>query len=91
MRQARALIPDGLKTASDTLCIIPTATDTISREAQMSENTDHVQISARVPADLAEGLERAAAEADRTLSAELRRALRQYLIALPGEELGRAA
>ena len=46
----------------------------------MSETSDHVQISARIPAELAvERLERAAEQEDRTLSAELRRAIRQYL------------
>lgn len=81
-----------LKTSSDTVISIPTATDTTSREARMSENTDHVQISARVPADLAEELERAATEADRTLSAELRRALRQYLaVQGPADDLRSAA
>ena len=39
----------------------------------------YVQISARIPADLAAGLERSAEQEDRTLSAELRRAIRQYL------------
>jgi hypothetical protein len=81
-----------LKAVSDTVISIPTATDTTSREATMSENTDHVQISARVPADLAEGLGRAATEADRTLSAELRRALRHYLeVQPPGDDVRRAA
>lgn len=45
----------------------------------MSETSDHVQISARIPAELAVELERAAEQEDRTLSAELRRAIRQYL------------
>ena len=40
---------------------------------------DHVQISARIPADLAKQLEQRAEEEDRTFSAELRRAIRQYL------------
>jgi predicted transcriptional regulator len=38
-----------------------------------------VQISARIPSDLAAGLEEAAEREDRTLSAELRRAIRHYL------------
>jgi predicted transcriptional regulator len=40
---------------------------------------DHVQISARIPADLAKQLERRAEQEDRTFSAELRRAIRLYL------------
>jgi predicted DNA-binding protein len=40
----------------------------------------YVQISARIPAELASGLEASAEREDRTLSAELRRAIRQYLI-----------
>jgi hypothetical protein len=43
------------------------------------ERSDYVQISARIPAELAAGLERSAEREDRTLSAELRRAIRQYL------------
>jgi predicted transcriptional regulator len=45
----------------------------------METNDDTVQISARVPATLAADLEKAAMESDRTVSAELRRAIRQYL------------
>lgn len=44
----------------------------------------HVQISARIPADLADALERSAREADRTFSAEIRRAIKQYLIPATG-------
>jgi predicted transcriptional regulator len=40
---------------------------------------DHVQISARIPADLAAALECSAEAADRTFSAELRRAIKKYL------------
>ncbi len=40
-----------------------------------------VQISARVPREHVKALEQRAAEADRTLSAELRRAIRIYLAA----------
>jgi len=46
-----------------------------------SERSDYVQVSARIPAELASGLEESAAREDRTLSAELRRAIRQYLAA----------
>jgi predicted transcriptional regulator len=42
-------------------------------------NEDSVQISARVPSDLVAALERAAEASDRSLSAELRRAIKQYL------------
>lgn len=38
-----------------------------------------VQISARIPRAHWEALERRATEADRTVSAELRRAIRQYI------------
>lgn len=41
---------------------------------------DHVQISARIPADLAAALECSAEQADRSLSAELRRAIKRYLM-----------
>jgi predicted transcriptional regulator len=44
-----------------------------------NKETTYVQISARIPSDLAAGLEKAAQREDRTLSAELRRAVRQYL------------
>jgi Ribbon-helix-helix protein, copG family len=47
-----------------------------------------VQVSARVPADLVTGLEAAARDADRTLSAELRRAITMYLCA---QDHGKAA
>jgi len=43
----------------------------------------HVQISARIPADLAAALDQSAKDADRTFSAELRRAIKQYLIPTP--------
>jgi predicted transcriptional regulator len=56
----------------------------------MSDATDHVQISARIPADLAEALERAAEREDRTFSAELRQAIRRYL-AEEAPDLKRAA
>jgi predicted transcriptional regulator len=49
-----------------------------------NERSDFVQISARIPAELASGLEESAAREDRTLSAELRRAIRQYLTAEAG-------
>lgn len=55
-------------------------------------SVQHVQISARVPADLAAALEHAAASADRSLSAELRRAIRSYLTApVADSDLRRAA
>jgi predicted transcriptional regulator len=44
-----------------------------------NERSQYVQISARIPAELAAGLEQSAEREDRTLSAELRRAIRQYL------------
>jgi len=44
-----------------------------------TDGSDYVQISARIPANWAAELERAARQEDRTLSAELRRAIRQYL------------
>lgn len=47
---------------------------------------DSVQISARVPSDLVAALERAAEASDRTLSAELRRAIKQYVAAQVAEE-----
>lgn len=43
------------------------------------ERSQYVQISARIPAELASGLEESAASEDRTVSAGLRRAIRQYL------------
>jgi predicted transcriptional regulator len=46
----------------------------------------YVQISARIPAELAAGLEQSAEREDRTMSAELRRAIRQYLTAPVGAE-----
>ncbi|MGN6867990.1 MAG: ribbon-helix-helix protein, CopG family [Solirubrobacteraceae bacterium] len=49
----------------------------------------HVQISARIPADLADALERAARESDRTFSAEIRRAIKLYL--MPTGRVGEAA
>jgi hypothetical protein len=55
---------------------------------QTNERSDYVQISARIPAELASGLEESAAKEDRTLSAELRRAIRQYLT--PAAEAGAA-
>lgn len=45
-----------------------------------------VQISARVPREHVEALEQRAREADRSLSAELRQALRSYLAAIPRSE-----
>jgi predicted DNA-binding protein len=53
-----------------------------------NERSDYVQISARIPAELASGLEACAAREDRTLSAELRRAIRKYLT--PAAEAGAA-
>lgn len=44
-----------------------------------TERTDYVQISARIPSDLYAELEQAAQREDRTVSAELRRAIRIYL------------
>jgi predicted DNA-binding protein len=44
-----------------------------------NERSDYVQISARIPAELAAGLEESAEREDRTMSAELRRAIRHYL------------
>jgi predicted DNA-binding protein len=44
-----------------------------------NERSEYVQISARIPAELAAGLEQSAEREDRTLSAELRRAIRHYL------------
>ena len=41
----------------------------------------HVQISARIPAEMAKALEKSAADNDRSFSAEIRRAIRQYLAA----------
>lgn len=38
---------------------------------------DHVQLSVRVPVDLVDALEQVAAEAERTLSGEVRRILRE--------------
>jgi hypothetical protein len=52
----------------------------------ISERSDYVQISARIPAELASGLEESAAREDRTLSAELRRAIREYLAPAVGAE-----
>jgi hypothetical protein len=43
----------------------------------MSDETGHVQVSFRVPAEHIEVLTEAAANEDRTLSAELRRIIRQ--------------
>ena len=43
-----------------------------------------VKISAAVPSQLRAGLEQSARENDRSLSAELRRALTEYLAPLPG-------
>jgi predicted DNA-binding protein len=45
----------------------------------MEDERSHVQISARIPAEMASALEQSAEQADRTVSAELRRAIRQYL------------
>jgi plasmid stability protein len=39
----------------------------------------HVQVSVRVPAEHVKALEQAAAEQDRTVSAELRRIIRQHV------------
>jgi predicted DNA-binding protein len=50
---------------------------------ESNERSEYVQISARIPAELANGLEESAAREDRTLSAELRRAIRQYLTPSP--------
>jgi hypothetical protein len=47
--------------------------------SKSDEGSDYVPISARIPADLAAGLEESAKREDRTLSAELRRAIRAYL------------
>jgi predicted transcriptional regulator len=44
-----------------------------------NERSDYVQISARIPAELAASLEQLAEREDRTMSAELRRAIRHYL------------
>jgi hypothetical protein len=56
------------------------------REAQMPDDSkDQVQISARMPADLVSALEQRAEKEDRTLSAELRRAIRHYLTGLSPE------
>jgi hypothetical protein len=57
------------------------------RSPLMTERSDYVQISARIPAELASGLEESAAREDRTMSAELRRAIRQYLT-VPAVEAG---
>lgn len=43
----------------------------------MASDSDQVRISVRIPGDLARSLERLAEEEDRTLSAELRRMIRQ--------------
>jgi predicted transcriptional regulator len=58
----------------------------------INERGDYVQISARIPAELAAGLEQSAEREDRTMSAELRRAIRQYLTAprVAGAEAGAA-
>jgi predicted transcriptional regulator len=58
--------------------------------SKAAEGSDYVPISARIPAALAESLEESAKREDRTLSAELRRAIRQYLTP-SGSEMGRAA
>jgi hypothetical protein len=47
--------------------------------SKADERSDYVPISARIPADLAAGLEASAKREDRTVSAELRRAIRHYL------------
>jgi hypothetical protein len=47
--------------------------------SKSDDGSDYVPISARIPADLAAGLEESAKREDRTLSAELRRAIRHYL------------
>lgn len=47
---------------------------------------EHVQMSVRVPSELVSALEHAAADADRTLSAEVRRILRQHVLAQSGRE-----
>ena len=43
---------------------------------------EQVQVSVRVPVELVTALEQAAKEGDRTLSAELRRAIRRHVGAL---------
>ena len=55
----------------------------------MARDEGHVQISARIPLEMAEALERSAREADRSFSAELRRAIRRYLIDVPEQAGGR--
>lgn len=83
----------GVLFQTDSACILPTVTQSNPKEeSTMTEGSAHVQISARIPADLAAALEQSAAQADRTLSAELRRALKRYLtISVPERELGGAA
>jgi hypothetical protein len=44
-----------------------------------NEDTQTVHITARVPRELATAFERVAIEQDRTVSAELRRAMRQHV------------
>jgi predicted transcriptional regulator len=48
----------------------------------MSESAQDAPFSVRLPADLVAELRRAAEEQDRTLSAEIRQALRQYVASL---------
>ena len=70
------------KIVSDSVGMTPSARPVTRPEgSDMSANdrSEYVQISARIPSDLAEGLEEAAEREDRTLSAELRRAIRLYL------------
>jgi predicted DNA-binding protein len=45
----------------------------------LKSDQKHVQVSVRVPVELVEALERRAADADRTLSAELRRLIKRHV------------
>ena len=50
-----------------------------------------VQVSVRIPAEQVGALEQIAQEADRTLSAEIRRLVRQHVAAMSPERLQEAA
>jgi hypothetical protein len=81
------------KFVSDAVGRTPTVSTTRSiGRVSMPERGEQVQISARIPVELAVALEQSAQAADRSLSAELRRALKTYLT-VPGcdRDIGEAA
>jgi predicted DNA-binding protein len=53
--------------------------------AAAEEDRRQVQVSVRVPVEMAEAFERVAASEDRTVSAELRRIMRRHILAVQGQ------